>query len=79
MTRLTGWLSRQRNGLYMLTKGKPIKASVGTTTELDLYVPVGDAIGWRNMCPWSASCIWGAELAPLASVRVWVEGGRVGG
>lgn len=69
------WLSRQHNGLYMLTRLKPHLACVGNSWIEDLYIADGDDIGFRNMCSWGAKRIWGVELAPLQSVRVWSDGG----
>ncbi len=53
------YLSRQSNGLYMLTEMRPVVATVNHSDNLDLYVPygpdaggviVGDPIGLRNFC-----------------------------
>lgn len=60
----------------MLTHSKPVKCRVGTSEVEDLYVPVGDPIGFRGMCPWSAEAIWGVQLELLESVRVWTDGGK---
>jgi len=77
MRRIPCWLSRQRNGLYMLTQHKPIKKNVGRTNEEDLYVLPGDGIGYRHMCAWSAERIFGVQLELLESIRVWMLGGRL--
>jgi hypothetical protein len=62
----------------MLTALKPTMYEVGKTGEMDWYVRHGDPIGYRNMCAASAKLIWGIELEPLKSVRVWSDGGRLG-
>jgi hypothetical protein len=44
------WLTRQRNGQYMLTKYKPIMAQVEGRDYTDAYVVPGEPIGVRNLC-----------------------------
>jgi hypothetical protein len=45
------FLSRQANGLYMLTAIRPKRHRVGNTNHDDLYIRAGEPIGHRNMCP----------------------------
>lgn len=59
----------------MLTQHKPQLNKVGRTEEEDLYVIPGDGIGFRHMCGWSAKAIFGVELEPMESIRIWVNGG----
>ena len=72
------WLSRQRNGDYMLTALKPVLGQVGRSGAMDWYVRVSDPIGYRSMCADAVKLIWGIELEPLESVRVWSDGGQMG-
>jgi len=44
------YLTRQHNGLYMITKNKPIFAMVGDRGFEDAYVAPGEPIGIRNFC-----------------------------
>jgi len=44
------WLTRQHNGLYMLTKNKPIFTKVEGRDYEDAYVAPGEPIGIRNFC-----------------------------
>lgn len=44
------WLTKQRNGQYMLTKYKPILAQVEGRDYTDAYVIPGEPIGVRNLC-----------------------------
>ena len=44
------YLTRQRNGLYMLTKYKPIFTKVEGRDFEDAYVAPGEPIGMRNFC-----------------------------
>lgn len=44
------WMTRQRNGQYMLTKYKPIMAEVEGRGYVDAYVVPGEPIGVRNLC-----------------------------
>ena len=49
-TDLKLWLSRQRDGKYLLTKRKPVLATVEGVGKQDFYVAPGDPVGYRNMC-----------------------------
>lgn len=66
------FLSRQGNGLYMLTAIAPKRHRVGNTSHDDLYVRAGEPIGYRNMCPVSIEMLLpGFEhIAPLETVEV---------
>lgn len=44
------WMTRQRNGQYMLTKYKPVMAMVEGRDYMDAYVLPGEPIGVRNLC-----------------------------
>jgi hypothetical protein len=44
------WLTRQHNGLYMLTAMKPIFAKVEGRDFEDAYVAPGEPVGMRNFC-----------------------------
>jgi len=44
------WLTRQHNGLYMLTAKEPIMAKVEGRDFEDAYVAPGEPIGMRNFC-----------------------------
>jgi hypothetical protein len=44
------WLTRQRNGQYMLTHNKPVICDVEGRGYEDAYVPYGDVVGIRNFC-----------------------------
>lgn len=44
------FLTRQKNGLYMLTKYKPIYRRVDGRDFCDVYVIPGEPIGVRNLC-----------------------------
>lgn len=44
------YLTRQHNGLYMLTKLKPTFADVQGTDFVDAYIQAGEPIGIRNLC-----------------------------
>ena len=44
------YLTRQHNGLYMLTKNKPIFQTVEGREFEDAYVTPGEPIGMRNFC-----------------------------
>lgn len=44
------WLTRQHNGLYMLTAMQPIFAKVEGRDFEDAYVAPGEPVGMRNFC-----------------------------
>lgn len=44
------YLTRQHNGLYMLTKNEPIFVTVEGKDFKDAYVSPGEPIGVRNFC-----------------------------
>ena len=44
------YLTRQHNGLYMLTKHKPILAKIEGTDIEDSYNVPGEPVGVRNLC-----------------------------
>lgn len=69
------WLSRQRNGSYMVTAYKPYICEVGRSDHKDVYMKPGDPVGYRHMCEESIKLLWNIELKPLEMTRVWIEGG----
>lgn len=44
------WLTRQHNGLYMVTKFKPIFHKVDGRDFEEAYIVPGEPIGERNFC-----------------------------
>ncbi len=44
------WLTRQRNGLYMLTVKEPIFTKVEGRDFEDAYIVPGEPVGMRNFC-----------------------------
>lgn len=72
------WLTRQRDGNYMLTSLQPFVESLrGSAGVRDAYVRPGDVLGVRHLCPQIVRLVFHlpADLAPLESVRVWLDGG----
>lgn len=72
------WLTRQMNGMYMLTFNKPIIADVEGRGYRDAYVPPGDPVGIRNFCDMILKVV-GLEgkLNRLESIRIKLEGGII--
>lgn len=69
------YVSRQRNGMYMLTRQTPLVATVDGTDQSDVYVAAGDPVGFRHVCPWFVSVLWNVkDLEPCTWVRVKVTG-----
>ena len=44
------WLTRQHNGLYMVTKYKPVFTKVDGRDFEDAYIVPGEPVGERNFC-----------------------------
>lgn len=44
------WLTRQHNGLYMVTHFKPVFAKVEGRDFEDAYIVPGEPVGERNFC-----------------------------
>lgn len=44
------WLTRQHNGLYMVTLFKPVFAKVEGRDFEDAYIVPGEPVGERNFC-----------------------------
>ena len=44
------YLTRQHNGLYMLTRLKPMMAMVEGRNFEDAYIVPGEPVGMRNFC-----------------------------
>jgi hypothetical protein len=44
------WLTRQHNGLYMLTVKEPVFAKVDGREFEDAYIVPGEPVGMRNFC-----------------------------
>jgi hypothetical protein len=71
------WLTRQRDGNFMLTALKPSVHAVRGAGFDDAYVVPGDPVGFRNMCAGAVSLIWGLDaglMRRLQSCRVAITG-----
>ncbi len=44
------WLTKQSNGLYMLSLFKPTTNTIKGTHKEDVYIIPGEPIGVRNLC-----------------------------
>lgn len=69
------WLTRQMNGMYMLTYHPPVIAEVEGRGYKDAYVPPGDPVGIRNFCDLILK-VAGLEgqLNRLDSVKIYLTG-----
>lgn len=71
---MKAWLSRQRDGNYMLTAYRPVRAKItGLDNTEDLYVRYGDPLGVRNLCAQGILMISGIELGLHESVQVNIQ------
>jgi hypothetical protein len=69
------WLTRQRNGLYMLTYTKPTIADVESRGYQDVYVAPGDPVGMRNFCDLILKIVGLTKpLNRLDSIKINLEG-----
>lgn len=72
------WLTRQMNGMYMLTYHKPLIQEVEGRGYSDAYVPPGDPVGIRNFCDLILKVVGlEGQLKKLESIRIKLEGGIV--
>ena len=69
------WLTRQRNGMCMLTYYKPIISEVDGRGYMDAYVPPGDPVGIRNFCDLILKVVnLEGQLPRLESVKIYLTG-----
>ena len=69
------YLTRQQNGLYMLTKYKPVFAKVEGKDFEDAYVMPGEPVGIRNFCNFILSVVGLKEpLKRGESILVTISG-----
>ncbi len=72
------WLSRQGNGLYMLTKLKPVKSKIMGTDKEDLYIQPTEPVGVRNLCAVMLKVVGiENELELLESVKIELSGKEI--
>jgi hypothetical protein len=66
------WLTRQRDGNYMVTLYRPVITRVRGTVHDDAYMQAGEPIGIRHLCADGVAAHFGQQaeaLAPCESVR----------
>ena len=61
---MKAYLTRQRDGSYMLTEKAPVIAPVGDTGVQDAYVAAGDALGIRHLCARGVAAALGGKKLP---------------
>lgn len=71
---MTLWLSRQQNGLYMITYYKPILSKVGESLIEDFYLTPGEPIGVRNLCSKILNLVGITSLKRLKTVKIELYG-----
>lgn len=62
----------------MLTRYLPIKAELGKTGLIELYIQPGDPIGFINMCPLGTVAVIpdAKDMKSLESMRIELKGNR---
>jgi len=78
------WVTRQRDGNFMLTAMRPSIARVGRIGEEDAYIQPGEPIGVRHLCKEGIATLCDgipdvSELVPLESVKVEIVASRCDG
>jgi hypothetical protein len=69
------WLTRQHNGLYMLTRLKPQESTILGTDKKGMYIEKGEPVGMLNLCDLALKVFQlEKELDPGQSVRVELKG-----
>lgn len=72
---MKAYLTKEHNGLYMLTHDKPIITRIRGTRIPAAYVPPGDPFGTRHHCPRTMEMLFGIEpLEPLCPLLVELKG-----
>lgn len=72
------WITRQSNGLYMLTKHKPVIAEVEGRNFKDAYILPGEPVGMRNFCDLLLQLAGVTEpLRRLESIEVEITGNMI--
>ena len=71
------WLSRQRDGNYMLTRLQPVRVKILGTEFYDFYLQHGEPIGVRHLCPGGIKSIFGIDIPIGEQIEVWIEGGEL--
>jgi hypothetical protein len=65
------YLTRRRNGLFLLTHDPPVLAHVGKLQKKDAYPRPGDLLAFNNICVFAAEALWRAgEMEELSTCRV---------
>ena len=67
------WLSRQRNGSYILSSQKPLIKTIKLANWDDFYVQYGDLYNIRNLCGTGIKGMFGIDINCLDSVRVTLK------
>ncbi len=73
------WLTKQGNGLFMLTKLKPTKAKILGTSKEDVYIVSGEPIGVRNLCSVMLQLVGSEDLEIGQSIQIELEGKVING
>lgn len=68
------WLTRQGNGLYMLTKNRPIFEHVEGTDRMDVYITPGEPVGVRNICSLILGLVGASQMRRGESIEIELEG-----
>lgn len=72
------FLTRDRDGKYMLTERMPAIVNIDGSDALAAYVMPGDRVGHRHMCPQMTHVLLGRKLRRLECVRVRVTIEEIG-
>ena len=72
------YLSRRREGTYMLTRLRPVRAKLKGFDLEDLYFQHGDPMAIMGMCAASAKGLFGINLEPFDTIAVRLSGDTMG-
>lgn len=75
MKRRSLFLTKQRDGNFMLTKLRPTIETVSGTNLQDAYIIPGEPIGLKHLCTDGVKAIFGVDIPHLTTVRVTIETG----
>lgn len=64
-----GWLTKRPNGLFLVSYLPPAIARIGTTTDLDAFIAVGDGFGQHKVPPSTIEDLFGVEALSVEEIR----------
>ena len=72
---IRGYITKRPNGLYVVTKFKPVICEIELTKYNDVYITYGDPVGFLNIDQKFVDSIYSnLNIESLKSCRMWLIG-----